>query len=122
MPIYDIGYYDDLLYVAMRYIAGADMRQMIRNAGGCSGYRGVPGRAGGAGARRRIGKGLVHRDVKPGDLLINAAATTAKSRSPLPGRFRDHQACDVAKRPDRDRAVRRDHRLRGTEADPGADR
>ena len=71
IPIYDMGSHDDLLYIAMRYVSGTDMRQMIKKRG-----RILPGTAlflVGQAARALDAahrKGLVHRDVKPGNLLI----------------------------------------------------
>jgi serine/threonine protein kinase len=71
IPIYDMGSQDDLLYIAMRYVSGTDMRQMIKKRG-----RMLPDTALfliGQAARALDAahrKGLVHRDVKPGNLLI----------------------------------------------------
>ena len=33
IPIYDMGSQDELLYIAMRYVSGTDLRQMIKKRG-----------------------------------------------------------------------------------------
>jgi hypothetical protein len=71
IPIFDTGSSDGLLYIAMRFVAGTDMRQMIKKRG-----RLVPETAlfllGQAARALDVAhrRGLVHRDVKPGNLLI----------------------------------------------------
>ena len=71
IPIYDMGSCDGLLYIAMRYVSGTDLRQMLKKRG-----RVVPATALfllGQAARALDAAhrhGLVHRDVKPGNLLI----------------------------------------------------
>ena len=78
IPIYDMGSQDDLLYIAMRYVSGTDMRQMIKKRG-----RILPATALfliGQAARALDAahrKGLVHRDVKPGNLLIERGSDEA---------------------------------------------
>jgi len=71
IPIYDAGSYGGLLYIAMRYVSGTDLRQMIKKRGRlipsvALSLTGQAARALDAAHRR----GLVHRDVKPGNLLI----------------------------------------------------
>ena len=67
-------------------------------------------------------RGLVHRDVKPGNILI-ASTRRQTRRAPLPHRLRAHQAGLVRLGDHPDRPVRRHRRLRGARADhPRADR
>ncbi|MGO9784564.1 MAG: serine/threonine protein kinase [Streptosporangiaceae bacterium] len=75
IPIYDMGSSEGLLYIAMRYVSGTDLRQMIKKRG-----RILPSTAVslvGQAARALDAahhEGLVHRDVKPGNLLIDQSS------------------------------------------------
>jgi hypothetical protein len=71
IPIYDTGPFEELLYIAMRYVAGSDLRSVLRSSGRLSAEQAVLliGQAGRAldAAHRHS---LVHRDVKPANMLI----------------------------------------------------
>ena len=78
VPIIDSGAYDGLLYIAMRYVAGTDLRQMIAERG-----RLDPGTAVHLLSQAALAldaahrRGLVHRDVKPANLLIERTSDDA---------------------------------------------
>ena len=69
IPVYDVGESDGLLYIAMRLVAGGDLRQRIATGGPMPPRTAVAllGQAARAlDAAHRLG--LVHRDVKPENL------------------------------------------------------
>ncbi len=72
IPVYAAGEEEGVLYLVMRYVAGTDLRSLLRREG-----RLAPERAAdivaqvAAGLDAAHAAGLVHRDVKPANVLIS---------------------------------------------------
>ncbi|MFN2469897.1 MAG: protein kinase [Gaiellaceae bacterium] len=71
IPIYGAGEADGLLYLAMRLVEGEDLRALVERVGQLEPHRAaglVAQVAGALDAAHALG--LVHRDVKPGNVLV----------------------------------------------------
>jgi WD40 repeat protein/tRNA A-37 threonylcarbamoyl transferase component Bud32 len=74
VPIYEAGTSRDVLFIAMRYVAGRDLRELLQ--------RGPLDPAEAAGILAQVAsaldaahaRGLVHRDVKPSNILLDTGA------------------------------------------------
>ncbi len=75
VPVFEAGESAGVLFIAMRYVSGGDVRSLIETEGRLN-----PGRV--AAIASQVGsaldaahaRGLVHRDVKPGNILLGQAS------------------------------------------------
>ncbi|HEX9235366.1 MAG TPA: serine/threonine-protein kinase, partial [Actinomycetota bacterium] len=75
IPIHDAREADGVLYIAMRYVEGTDLKGLIKEEGRLDPGRtlSIVGQVAGA-LDAAHARGLVHRDVKPGNILIARAS------------------------------------------------
>jgi tRNA A-37 threonylcarbamoyl transferase component Bud32 len=71
VPIYEAGEVDGLLYIAMRFVDGTDLKTILRREGALGADRALGIAAQLAGALDAAHeRGLIHRDVKPSNVLV----------------------------------------------------
>jgi serine/threonine protein kinase len=75
IPIYDAGDAEGLLYIAMRYVDGPDLKVLVKDTDELSPSRvmRIAGQVASA-LDAAHARGLIHRDVKPANILVEAGA------------------------------------------------
>jgi serine/threonine protein kinase len=71
LPVYDAGDTDGVLWIAMRHVDGIDLAALLERQGPLASEQalGIVGQVAGA-LDAAHARGLVHRDVKPGNVLL----------------------------------------------------
>src|SRR3954468_2929424 len=80
IPVYEAGEADGALFISMRYVEGYDLRAVIKSAGRIEPARAarLVGQLGDA-LDAAHARGLVHRDVKPANVLVAAGSLGSPS-------------------------------------------
>jgi serine/threonine protein kinase len=78
IPVYEAGAADGVLFIAIRFVSGGDVRSLVRREGPLSAAWVMPIISAVASALDAAhATGLVHRDVKPANMLLDSRASRA---------------------------------------------
>jgi Protein kinase domain len=78
IPIHDMGLHEDSLYIVMRYVAGGDLKALLTNSGPLDAEQALAVLTPVALALDAAhAHGLVHRDVKPANILLQRSASAS---------------------------------------------
>jgi serine/threonine-protein kinase len=79
IPVYEAGESDGVLFIAMRYVRGGDVRSLLDRSGPIPVPRAAEIISQVASALDAAhARGLVHRDVKPGNMLLESGAAAGR--------------------------------------------
>ncbi len=79
IPVFEAGEADGVLFIAMRYVHGGDVRTLLDTAGALSAGRAADIITQVASALDAAhSHGLVHRDVKPGNMLLDSTSGSGR--------------------------------------------
>ena len=85
IPIFDAGEANGVLFIAMRYVGGQDVHSLLNRMGPLPSARatGIVAQVASA-LDAAHACGLVHRDVKPANMLLDGLAEDGSARPRLP--------------------------------------